>query len=289
MAIRIVTDSTCDLPAPLAEQFGVTVIPCYVNIGAQSFLDGVDLTRQEFYERLPTYRAFPKTAAPGIEMFTQAYERLIDQGATEILSIHLASTLSALFSVAQIAAREITRAPVTPFDSRQLSLGLGWQAVTAARMAAAGCAIPEIVAALRDQIARSYSCAVIDTLEYLRRGGRISRVMEGLGTALQIKPLFRVHDGQVIVEKTRTRKGAQDRLMNLIQEWGALEHAVIVYADRPDRAEELHQLIQQKFPTVNIEMHLQVTPIIGAHLGLGTAGIVCIAEKKLVDSGACVR
>ncbi|MCI0477126.1 MAG: DegV family protein [Anaerolineales bacterium] len=281
MAIRIVTDSTCDLPAPLAEQFCITVIPCYVNIGEQSFLDGVDLTRQEFYERLPTYRSFPKTAAPGIEMFTQAYEELIDAGATEILSIHLSSTLSGLFDVAQIAAREVTHAPVTPFDSRQLSLGLGWQAVTAARMAAAGKTLPEITMALRDQIARSYSCAVIDTLEYLRRGGRISRIMEGLGTALQIKPLFRVHDGQIIIEKTRTRKGAQDRLMNLMQEWGALEHAVIVYADRPERGEELHQLIRQKFPMVEIEMHLQVTPIIGAHLGLGTAGIVCVTEKRV--------
>ncbi|MBM3128921.1 MAG: DegV family protein [Chloroflexi bacterium] len=280
MSIRIVTDSTSDLPEAWARRYGITVIPCYVNIGNQSFLDGVDLTRQDFYARLATYPVFPKTAAPGIEMFTQAYERLIDEGATAIISIHLSSTLSALFSVATLGAQQVTRAPITLFDSRQLSLSAGWQAVTAAQMAAAGKAVPEIVAALREQVTRSHACAAIDSLEYLRRGGRISRVMAGLGTALQIKPLFRVYDGQVSIEKTRTRKGAQDRLLGLLAEWGALERAVIVYTDRAARADELRELIAKNFPALKIEMALQVTPIIGAHLGPGAAGIVCVMEKR---------
>lgn len=280
MTIRILVDSTADLPEALAHQYGIVVVPCYVNIGAQSFLDGVDLTRQEFYAQLRTYKTFPKTAAPGIEMFTQAYERLIAEGATEIISIHLSSTLSVLFNVAKLAAEEITRARVTVFDSRQLSLSAGWQAVTAAQMAAAGKTVPEIVAALHDQVARTQSCAVIDTLEFLRRGGRISWLIAGLGTALQIKPLFRVYDGQVTLEKTRTRKGALDRLLQLIASWGALERAAIVYTDCPERADELRELFRQNFPTQKIEMSLQVTPILGAHLGPGTVGIVCVREKQ---------
>jgi DegV family protein with EDD domain len=279
MTIRIVVDSTCDLPDALAREYGIVVIPCYVNIGAQSFLDGVDLTRQEFYAQLPTYKTFPKTAAPGIEMFTQAYERLIAEGATEIISIHLSSTLSALFNVAKIAAQEITGARITLFDSRQLSLSAGWLAVTAAEMVRAGKAVPEIVAALHDQVARTQSCAVIDTLDYLRRGGRISWLLAGVGTALQIKPLFRVYDGQVMLEKTRTRKGALERLLNLVAAWGALERAAIVYTDRLERAEELRQLVLENFPHLVFEYCLQVTPILGAHLGPGTVGIVCVMKE----------
>lgn len=280
MTIRVVVDSTADLPDVLAQQYGIVVVPCYINIGAASYLDGVDLTRQEFYAHLRTYKQFPKTAAPGIEMFKRAYERVIAEGATEIISIHLSSTLSALFSVAKIAAEEITRARVTVFDSRQLSLSAGWQAVTAAQMAAAGQSVVEIITTLRDQVARTQSGAVIDTLEFLRRGGRISWLIAGLGTALQIKPVFRVYDGQVILERTRTRKGALDRLLQLLAEWGALERAAIVYTDCPERADELRELIVQKFPTLPIERSLQVTPILGAHLGPGTVGIVCVMEKQ---------
>lgn len=283
MTIRIATDSTSDLPVELARQYGIAVVPCYINIGDQSFLDGVNLSRQEFYAQLPHYESFPKTAAPGIEIFAQTYEQLVAEGATEIIAIHLSSTLSAVYSVAQVAAQEIKRARVTVFDSRQLSLGAGWQAITAAQMARAGATVPQILSALHEQIARTQSCAVIDVLENLRRGGRISWLIAGLGTALQIKPLFRVHDGKVTIEKTRTRKGALERLIQLIQTWGAMRQCAIVYTDRPERAEELRQLIQQHFANLTIEMMLQVTPILGAHLGPGAVGVVCITEQQCAE------
>jgi DegV family protein with EDD domain len=279
MTIRIATDSTGDLPVELAQQYGIAIVPCYITIGNQSFLDGVDLSRQEFYARLPHYSTFPTTAAPGIEIFTQTYEQLVAEGATEIIAIHLSSTLSAVFSVAQVAAQEIKRARVTVFDSRQLSLGTGWQAVQAAQMAQAGATVPQILATLREQITRIRSYGVMDTLEYLRRGGRISWLLAGVGTALQIKPVFCVYDGKVTLEKTRTRKGALERLMQLISAAGTPHQMAVVYTDCPDRAEELRQLIQQHFPAVPIEMCLQVTPIIGAHLGPGAVGVVCIMER----------
>ncbi|MEW5718473.1 MAG: DegV family protein [Chloroflexota bacterium] len=279
MTIRIVTDSTCDLPKEIADAYGIIVIPCYINIGARSFLDGVDLSRQEFYARLPTYEPFPKTAAPSSEMFHAAYERLVEEGATEILSIHLSSTLSALFNVAALGAQDVRGATVTTFDSRQLSLGLGWQATTAAQMVTAGKSVSEIVAALREQIGRTHTCAALDTLENLRRGGRVSRLVASLGTALQIKPLVRVHDGEVSIEKTRTRKGALERLMNLIRELGALEHAAIVYTDHSERGEELRQLLRPFCPWAERALSIQVTPIIGAHLGPGAVGVACVAEQ----------
>jgi DegV family protein with EDD domain len=280
VSIRIVTDSTSDLPREMAGAHGITVIPCYINIGARSYLDGVDLTRQEFYARLPTYDPFPKTAAPGIEMFRETYERLIAEGATEILSIHLSSTLSALFNAATLGAQEVRGATVTTFDSRQLSLSAGWQAVTAAQLVAAGMSVAATVAALQDQVVRTYACAVLDTLEYLRRGGRVSRLIAGLGTVLQIKPFLRVHDGEVTVEKTRTRKGALNRLSDWIQGLGALERAAIVYTDRPECGEELRQLLRPVCPWLENSSSLQVTPIIGAHLGPGAAGVVCVAAKR---------
>lgn len=283
MTIRIATDSTSDVPAELAWQYGIAVVPCYINIGNKSFLDGIDLSRQDFYAHLRHYESFPQTAAPGIEIFARTYEQLVAAGATEIIAIHLSSTLSAVYSVAQVAAQEIKRARVTVFDSRQLSLGTGWQAIKAAQMAHAGASVPEILVALHEQVARTQSCAVIDVLENLRRGGRITWLVAGLGTALQIKPLFRVHDGKVTIEKTRTRKGALERLMQLIQAWGTIHQFAIVYTDDLDRAEELHQLIQQRFPHLTIKGILQVTPIIGAHLGPGAVGVVCITEQICKD------
>lgn len=283
MTIRIATDSTCDVPIELAQDYGIAIVPCYVTIGNQSFLDGVDLSRQEFYAQLPHYSPFPKTAAPSVDVFVRAYEQLIDEGATEIVAIHLSSTLSAVYSVAQVAAQEITRARVTVFDSRQLSLAAGWQAIRAAQMARAGATVPQILIALREQIARTHACAVIDSLEYLRRGGRVSWLVASLGTALQIKPLFRVYDGRVMLEKTRTRKGALERLLQLLQTFGVLRQLAIVYTDCSERAEELRQLLLQRFPRLAIERCLQVNPIIGAHLGPGTVGVICITENVCQD------
>jgi DegV family protein with EDD domain len=213
-------------------------------------------------------------------MFRETYARLIAEGATEILSIHLSSTLSALFNVATIAARQVSDATVTTFDSRQLTLSAGWQAVTAAQLVAAGKSVPEIIAVLQDQILRSHSAAALDTLEYLRRGGRVSRFVAGLGTVLQIKPVFRVHDGAVIVEKTRTRKGALERLADLVRGLGALEQAAIAYTDRPECGEEVRQMLQPICPSLASARSIQLTPILGAHLGTGAAGIVCVAAKR---------
>ncbi len=280
MTIRIVTDSTCDLPPALAEQYGIVVLPCYINIGERSYLDGVNLSREEFYTHLPTYAPLPTTAAPGIEMFHEAYVRLAQEGATQVLSIHLASSLSALLNVATIAARETTEVPVTIFDSRQLSLGLGFQVLTAARAAAQGCSVAEIVALLKDQVIRTHIFAVLDTLENLRRSGRVSRLVAELGTLLQVKPLLHVYNGQVSAERIRTRQVAMEKMLEQIQRLGRLEEMAIVHARAPERAQELKAQMQQRYPDLNISICEEITPIIGTHVGIGVVGVICVQAKS---------
>lgn len=146
MSIRVVTDSTCDLPESVVAEYGITVVPLYINLGSQGYLDGVELSRQEFYDRLPDYDPAPTTATPGPQMFCEAYERLAEEGATEILSIHISISLSATVDVARVAARETKAVPVTVFDSRQLSLGTGFLVVAAAQAAAEGRSMDDIVA-----------------------------------------------------------------------------------------------------------------------------------------------
>ena len=145
MTIKIVTDSACDVPAELARQFDITVVPVYINVGEESYLEGVDITREEFYGRLPTYSTYPTTAAPSIGTFTQIYEQLAANGASQILSMHLAHDLSATYNVARLAAAEAKTAPVTLFDTKQITLGAGLLILQAAEAAAAGKSLPEIM------------------------------------------------------------------------------------------------------------------------------------------------
>ena len=143
MTVRIVTDSTCDLPADTIARYGIRVIPLYINVGNQGYLDGIDISREEFYTRLPSFSTHPTTAVPSTERFVVEYNTLADEGASEILSIHISTALSGVMHVASIAARETATTQITVFDSRQLSLGTGFLVETAARMAAAGSSMPK--------------------------------------------------------------------------------------------------------------------------------------------------
>ena len=150
MNIRIVTDSTCDLPEEIVRQQAITVVHLYINVNEKSYLDGVDLTRDEFYAQLPGYFPAPKTATPSIETFIQAYERLADEGAQSILSIHMSQTLSSTVDSARAAAERFIRIPVTVLDSTQLSLGMGFLVEKAAQMVRLGKTMEEIVSTLKE-------------------------------------------------------------------------------------------------------------------------------------------
>jgi DegV family protein with EDD domain len=279
MTIRIVTDSTCDLPEAMVVQYGITVVPLYIHFGDQSYLDGVELSRQAFYERLPDCDPSPTTAAPGPEVFRRTYERLADEGATEVLSIHISISLSAVVDVARLGAKETDAVPVAVFDSRQLSLGTGFLVLAAAKAAAEGRSMDEISPLLEEQISRTHVFAALDTLEFLRRSGRMSRVVAALGSVLRIKPLLKMHDGNPTAERVRTRDRATKRLISLLGELFPLEQAALVHTHVPDRAEDLRQRVQHLLPGGEVPS-VDITPVIGAHIGPGAVGFACVAVRK---------
>ena len=277
MAISIVTDSTCDLPADVAQRHGITIIPLYVNFGTRSYLDGIELSRREFYEMLPDSDAFPTTAVPGITAFTTAYEDLASQGASEIISIHIAGTLSATCDVARKAAEETKSIPVTVFDPGQVTLGTGLAALAAAEAAAENMSMSDIVSLLEDITPRTHSYAALDTVEFLRRSGRLTSIQYGLSTILDIKPLIMMHNGELGSERVRSAQGCLDRMIELVKGLGPLEQLALVHTNAPEKAERLYRDARDLFPTDEAPLSVEVTPIIGAHVGPNAVGMVAVA------------
>ena len=278
MKIAIVTDSTCDLPEPIVEKHGITVIPLHINQGENTYLDGVNLTREEFYAKLPGFRPSPKTAAPGTDVFLQIYEKLTNEGASAILSIHISETLSATINSARIAAEQFTRVPVTVLDSSQLSLGTGFLVERAAQMAQAGNKLEEIVSALQEIMKRTYVFASLKTLEYLRRSGRMNFAIARFGEILQIKPLLHMNMGKATAHRTRTQKRATEKLLGWLAEYAPYEKLAIVHAGIHEEAEALYEQVRSFFPQDVVSI-VQITPALGAHLGVGALGFACISKE----------
>lgn len=278
MSIKIVTDSTCDLPPAVIAELGITVIPLYIHVGEQAFLDGVDLSRAEFYERLPGFRPFPKTAAPGVDIFRGIYEHLAAEGATEILSIHISISLSGTVEIARSAAAETRAVPVTVLDSQQLSMGMGFLVAEAARMAAAGRSMPEILSMLEETTRRTHVIAALDTLDYLERSGRMNGIVSRLGKLLRIKPLLKMNRGKPSAERVRTARRAEQRLIALLTELAPLEKVALVHANAAQKAEALRQKVLHLLPAGEI-FSVEITPVLGAHLGPGAVGFACISQK----------
>ena len=280
MTVRIVTDSTCDLPAETIARYGIHVVPLYINVGKEGYLDGVDMTRAEFYHRLPTFPHHPSTAVPSTERFRAAYNTLADEGASEVLSIHISIALSAVVDVARLAARETTSVPVTVIDSHQLSLGSGFLVETAAKMAAAGSSAAEIEVALNAQIQRSHVFAALDTLEYLKRSGRMNKYLAGFATLLQLKPILTMHNGKPGTERVRTRDRAMRRLVEMLAAVGPVERIAIVHAHAlPERIAELRALAAHLLPQGDI-LTEEITPVIGAHIGPGALGFAVVGASE---------
>jgi DegV family protein with EDD domain len=277
MPVRIVTDSTCDLPTETIARWGISVISLYINVGRQGFLDGTDITREEFYQRLPTFSEHPTTAVPSPQKFRAIYNSLADEGTTEVLSIHISVALSAMVNVARVAAQETTSVPVTVVDSQQLSMGMGFMVEKAAQLAAAGNSAAEILAEVNAQIKRSHVFAALDTLEFLRRSGRMNRFMANLGGLLQIKPILTMYEGKPGTEKVRTREGAKKRLFEMLNEVGTLERLAIVHTHAPDRVAELRDQTASMLPDSEV-MVADITPVIGAHIGPGAYGFAAVGK-----------
>lgn len=276
--IRIVTDSTCDLPEEVTKQLAITVVPLHINQGDNTFLDGIDLSREDFYKRLPDYDPSPSTATPGPDAFLKAYERLADEGAQAILSIHISETLSATINAARIAAEQFKRIPVTVLDSSQLSLGTGFLVEKAARMIQLGKKVEEIVSSLQGVMKRTYVFASLKTLEYLRRSGRMNFAIAKFGELLQIKPLLHMNMGKASAHRTRTQKRATAHLLEWLNEYAPYEKLAIVHAGVHEEAKALYEQVRSFFPHDEV-LIVQITPALGAHLGIGALGFACISKE----------
>jgi len=279
MPVRIVTDSTCDLPAETIARYGIRVVPLYINVGRQAFLDGIDITREEFYRKLPEFPEHPTTAVPSLQKFHAIYDSLADEGASEVLSIHISVSLSAVVDVAHLAAQETSSVPVTVLDSQQLSLGTGFLVETAAKLAAAGHAVEAILATLNAQIKRTHVFAALDTLEFLRRSGRMNRFVANLGSLLQIKPILTMYAGKPGNERVRTRKRAITRLLEMLAAIGPLERLAIVHTHAPERVAELRDRAASLLPEGEVTV-AEITPVIGAHIGPGAYGFAVVAASE---------
>lgn len=274
MAVRIVTDSTADLPADLAEQLNISVVPLSVIFGNEVFREGVDISHDLFYDKLVRSRVMPTTSAPSIGDFLAVYERLLKE-TDEIVSIHLSSKLSATHSVACQAAQKVAErgATVEVIDSGSVSLGMTFIVTAAARAAAAGAGVDEIKRIAAEMIPRIRIIVTLDTLEYLRRGGRIGRARAFLGAVLKVKPLLSLRDGEVHPEeRVRTKALAMDRTFQIATSYPRIKEAAVGYSTNPGDAEEMRRRLQEALPNVSIRVG-RVGPVIGVHAGPGVLGI----------------
>lgn len=276
--IRIVTDSTCDLPQSIIDEYNIAIVPAYVNVGEQSYVDGVTLDRDDFYTNLPVYASHPSTAAAAPGEFQAVFDRMADEGATEVLAVLISADLSAFFNAARLGA-DASHANVTLVDSRNTTMGLGLLVLRAAEMVADGLSVADIVTTLNDLIPRTFVYAAADTLEFLRKSGRVGFATAGIGSLLKIKPILVVTEGEATsFDRVRTSKKVIPKLAALLADKGALEDLAIVHAAAPDRAQAMHSHIASKFPSGSRKLVSQIGPTIGAHCGPGTIGLAFITK-----------
>lgn len=279
MTVRIVTDSTCDLPPEMAAANGITVVPLTVFFGEEAFLDGVEITGDEFYERQRASKDLPRTSQPSVELFQEAYSE-VGQDGSEIVSIHLSSKLSGTMNAAQVA-REVLKHDmhIDLIDSYNVSLGLGLIVLEAARAANAGASLPEVVATARRAMDRTSVHVLVDTLEYLQKGGRIGRARSLLGSVLSIKPILRVEDGEVApFERVRTRSKAIERIYDIAAGMPRAKEMFVAAGGAPDTAMELIERLRPQLP--HTELHLgSIGPVVGVYTGPNAIGVAALERE----------
>ncbi|MBK8618523.1 MAG: DegV family protein [Anaerolineales bacterium] len=278
MKIGIVTDSTSDLPAYLVEEHQIQVVPTILVLEGKEYSDGIGITREEFYTRLPSFQTPPTTAAPSIGDFTAPYETLLSQGCDHIISIHSASQLTTIVNVARQAAQEFPN-KVTCIDSGSLSLGLGFQVLAAAEESEYG--LQSVLNAIVSTRKRLQVTAALDTMEYLKRSGRVPSAVATLGGLLSIKPMIELIDGEVKpIGAVRTTSQADERILSLLLKQGELQRLAIMHTNAEPRArkllDEMMSRVRQSVP--RDILFVNVTAVIGTHLGPNGIGFAAVKK-----------
>jgi len=270
---RVVTDSSCDLPADLVAELDIDIVPLTIRFGAEELVDRRDLSPKEFWARCATSPVLPGTAAPSAGAFEDAYRRAAAAGAEGVVCITISSQLSATGQAAQMAAKSVQgEIPVRHVDSLSVTMGLGMMVVAAARLAAEGKSIDEVAAAAETLVPRTRVYGALDTLENLKKGGRIGAAQALLGSVLSIKPLINASTGKVEeAGKTRTRKNALQWLADKVLAEPAVEHLSVCHGEAPD-LDEFLDLLAAVYPREQTTLG-DVGAVIGAHAGPRVIGV----------------
>ncbi len=279
MTVRVVTDSVADLPTEVVEELGIAVVPLIIRFGEETYRDGVDLTADQFYDRLQSSKVFPSTSVPSPQAFADAYDKL-SQETDEILAVILSSKFSATYEVAlQSIGLMKRKCRVEVVDSLSATMTEGFIVMEAAKAAQAGASLDEVMEVARKTIPRVDFLAAFDTLEYLRRGGRIGKAQAFLGSMLRINPLITLRDGLVEpAGRTRSRAKALDHLYDFAASYSRIEEMAVEDTACPDDAEALLERLSAIFPRERI-YRSKMTPAIGTHTGPGLLVVAVLGDR----------
>ena len=279
MSVKIVTDSTADLPSEIVREYGLTVVPLHIHFGHETFEDGVDITNDEFYRRLISEHHLPKTSAPSAGAFVEAYERLAKE-TDGILSLHISHKLSATYNSAVMAKERVGNiCPISVIDTLSTSMGLALLTIRAAEKARAGAALDELTEDINSALLRTRFFGVVDTLEYLHKGGRIGGASAFLGSLLRVKPIVGLRDGLVHpIERARGLQKAIDRLCEIVASYKSITSLAVAHTTSDDDEERLITQMSQLMPRERI-LRSRVGATIGTYLGPGSLTIGLIEDK----------
>lgn len=273
MAVKIVTDSSADIPASLVRELEIEVVPLYVNFGEETYRAGVDLANEQFFRLLHDSPIAPTTTAPPTALFEQTYRRL-SQRADAIISLHLSGHLSTVWKAAANARERlpVSLARIEVIDSRSASLGMGLTVIAAARMAQEGATFDEIMRVVQYRVQHTHSVFFVDNAEFLERSGRLSGGTFG-GSITRIKPLLLVNEGLIVpYERTRTRAKAIDGLYTFVEDFPGVREIAVMHSTTPDDVNKLLDKLALIFPRDQVLVG-EYDPALGTHLGPGAMGV----------------
>jgi len=281
MTVKIVTDSSADLPAELVQELGITVVPLYVRFGEEVYRERVDISLDEFYQRLEHGHIHPVTIQPNPQDFATAYQKL-SQEADGIVSIHISSKLSGTYNSALQGKEMIEKGcPIEVIDSQVITVGLGMICMTAAQMVKTGESLPSVAEEVKQMTPNIHLLCLLDTLKYLALGGRIGKAKALLGSVLNVKPLITLKEGEVVpAGQVRSRSKGIERLFSFVESASNIDDLAIAYNTTPDEAHALAERLGSIFTKEAVKV-VRLGTTLGVHMGPGGLA-VGLREKKPV-------
>ncbi len=282
MAVKIVTDSSADLPAELIKELGISVVPLYVRFGDEVYRERVSITDDEFYQKLVHGPVHPVTIQPGPQDFVEVYKKLV-QEADGIVSIHLSSKLSGTYNSA-LQAKEMVGeggCPIEVVDSGSITMAMGLVCIAAAEAAKAGKDLEQVLDGVKQDVPNAHLLALFDTLKYLQLGGRIGKAKALLGSILNVKPLITLKDGEVMpAGQARTRAKGIERLIDFVKSASSIEAVAVGYSTTPDEAQTLAKRLASIFTKEPVKI-ARLGTTLGVHAGPGT--LVVTLRGKIAE------